>query len=67
VRLKGRDGTRLDYVAARSAHFRIEEELYERAQQAADADRRSLSNWFALIVERALEEKPREPADQSAT
>lgn len=47
------------------AHFRIEEELLERARQAAKADRRSLSNWFALTVERALEEAARS-AEQPA-
>jgi hypothetical protein len=45
------------------AHFRLDQELYDQAKQAADADRRSLSNWFALIVERALEGKPHEPAE----
>jgi predicted HicB family RNase H-like nuclease len=38
----------------RWVHFRIAEELYERARAAATADRRSLSNWLALVVERAL-------------
>ena len=38
------------------AHFRIDEETLERAKLAAAADRRSLSNWFALTVERALAE-----------
>lgn len=50
---------------ARLAHFRISEELYERAQEAAKADRRTLSNWLAVLVERAVEdEKPDEPAGQ---
>jgi len=48
------------------AHFRLEEELLERARQAAEADRRSMSNWFAVIVERALEDKTRESAEQPA-
>ena len=39
-----------------TAHFRLSEKLLEQAQRAADADRRSLSNWLALVVERALEE-----------
>lgn len=46
------------------AHFRIDEDMYERARQAAEADRRSLSNWFTLTVERRLEEiaSEQEPA-----
>ena len=44
-----------------TAHFRISEELLEQAQRAAKADRRSLSNWLALAVERALEEPSCEP------
>lgn len=47
----------------RWAHFRIDEQLLERARQAAEADRRSLSNWFALTIERALKETP-ETAEQ---
>ena len=39
-----------------TAHFRISDELLDRAQRAAEADRRSLSNWLAVVVERALEE-----------
>lgn len=48
-------------MPTRWAHFRISEELYERARRAAEADRRSLSNWFALTVERALAEASPEP------
>lgn len=50
-------------MATKWAHFRISEETYERARRAAAADRRSLSNWFALTVERALDESAagREP------
>ena len=48
-------------MPTRWAHFRISEELYERARLEAEADRRSLSNWFALTVERALAEAGREP------
>ena len=43
-------------MTAKWAHFRISPELYERAQAAAAADRRSLSNWFALTIERRLDE-----------
>jgi predicted DNA-binding protein len=39
-----------------TAHFRLSGELMKRAQQAADDDRRTLSNWLALTVERALDE-----------
>jgi predicted HicB family RNase H-like nuclease len=48
-------------VATKWAHFRIDEETLERARLAAAADRRSLSNWFALTVERALTETAPEP------
>jgi len=45
-------------MAMRWLHFRVDEQLHERARQAAAADRRSLSNWLALTIEKALEEKP---------
>jgi len=45
-------------MAMRWLHFRVDEQLYERARQVAAADRRSLSNWVALIIERAVEDKP---------
>jgi predicted HicB family RNase H-like nuclease len=51
-------------VATTWAHFRISEELRDKAKKAAAADRRSLSNWFALTVERALEEAPEPQPDQ---
>ena len=57
MRLKVRECARVTYVP--TAHFRISEELLDQAQRAADADRRSLSNWLALTVERALKDKPR--------
>jgi hypothetical protein len=41
-------------VPTRWVHFRIDEKLYERMRTAAAADRRSLSNWLALVVEHAL-------------
>ena len=37
--------------------FQVEQELYERVHAAAEADRRSLSNWLAYTVERALDEQ----------
>jgi len=46
------------------AHFRLEQELLDRAKQAAEDDRRSLSNWFAVTVERALEDESRDAAEQ---
>ena len=52
MRLKVRECARVTYVP--TAHFRLSEELLDQAQRAADADRRSLSNWLALTVERAL-------------
>jgi hypothetical protein len=42
-------------MAMRWLHFRIDEQLHERARRVAAADRRSLSNWVALAVERAVE------------
>ncbi len=62
--LKVRERTRLAYVP--TAHFRISEELLEQAQRAAEADRRSLSNWLAVVVERALAEARAEPQQKGA-
>ena len=53
--MRGR--ARIRHMPTRWAHFRLREELYEQAQKVAEADRRSLSNWFALVVERALAEQ----------
>lgn len=44
----------------RWVHFRVDESVWERAKKAAEADRRSLSNWVALTVERALPAEPDE-------
>ena len=44
-------------MSKRKVGFWIEQELYERAQEAADADRRNLSNWLTLAVERTLDEQ----------
>jgi predicted HicB family RNase H-like nuclease len=45
-------------MSTRWLHFRIEEELHERVREAAEADRRSVSNWVAVACERALENDP---------
>ncbi len=45
----------------RSAHLHLSPEVYERAQKAAEADRRTLSNWLAVTIERVLEAESREP------
>ena len=37
--------------------FQIEEDIYQRAQAAAKADKRKLANWLAITIERALEDK----------
>jgi hypothetical protein len=42
-------------VTLRHVHLKLEQETYERARQAAEADRRSLANWLTVLVERALE------------
>ena len=42
-------------MPARWVHFRVDEQVYERMQQAAREDRRSLSNWVAVTCERALD------------
>ena len=44
-------------VSKKKVVFQIELELYERVVEAAEADRRSFSNWVALTVERALDEQ----------
>lgn len=41
-------------MAIRWCHFRITDELLEQAKAAAADDRRSLSNWLAITVEKAL-------------
>ena len=51
-------------MTIRHVHVKLEQELWERASQAAKADRRSLTNWIAVLVERALEDKSRDAADQ---
>jgi len=46
--------------------FQVEQEVYEQVQRAARADSRSLGNWLAVTVERAVEDKLRESAEQTA-
>ena len=58
--MKGCELTRIAHVP--TAHFRISEEHLEQARKAAEADRRTLSNWLGLVVERALEDKFRDTA-----
>jgi predicted transcriptional regulator len=53
-------------MGTRRVVFQLDQELYERVQEAADADRRSFSNWVAVTVERAVEDMSREPAEQTA-
>lgn len=52
------------YVRVRYVRIQLEETVYERARQAAEADRRSLANWLAVTVERALKEASPEPGEQ---
>jgi len=46
--------TSMTYVTTRYVRIGLEQAIYERARQAAEADRRSLANWLAVTVERAL-------------
>jgi hypothetical protein len=41
-------------MAVRKVTFSIEQDIIEQAQQAADADLRSLSNWLAVTIKRAV-------------
>jgi hypothetical protein len=53
-------------VNVRHVNLRLDEKTWERARQAAEADRRSLTNWITVLVEKAIEDKPCEPAGQPA-
>ena len=53
-----REGATFSHMPVRWVHFRVDEDLYRRMREAAAADHRSLSNWLALIVERALNADP---------
>jgi predicted CopG family antitoxin len=44
--------------------FQVEQEVYERVQRAAKAERRSMSNWLAIIIERAVESETAERGQQ---
>jgi hypothetical protein len=50
--------TKFDCVTLRHVNLRLDEETWERARQAAEADRRSLTNWITVLVEKAIEDKP---------
>lgn len=52
-------------MAMRWLHFRIDEQLHEQARQVAAADRRSLSNWVALVIERAVEQAERHETEKA--
>jgi len=43
-------------VTSNYVRIKLEPAIYDRAKQAADADRRSLANWLTVTVERALKE-----------
>jgi len=51
----------LTFVTTRSVRTQLEQTVYERARRAAKAERRSLANWLAITVERALAEAADEP------
>jgi secreted protein with Ig-like and vWFA domain len=53
-------------VTTRYVRIQLEQAVYERARQAAKDDRRSLSNWLAVTVERSLEDRPSDAAEQPA-
>ena len=54
-------------MAMRWLHFRLDEQLLERARQAAEDDRRSLSNWVGLTIERALADIPHDEPEPPVT
>jgi hypothetical protein len=45
-------------MPTRWVHLRVDEQIYDRMKAAAEADRRSLSNWVAVACERALVSSP---------
>jgi len=51
----------------RWAYVRMPRELPERAQTAAAADGRSLSDWLRRVVERALAPQDDPPTDEKTT
>lgn len=50
------------FVTTRYVRIGLEQAIYDRARQAAEGDRRSLANWIAVTVERALTEMPEQSA-----
>jgi predicted HicB family RNase H-like nuclease len=48
----------------RWVNVRVGDELYERIKAAADADRRSLSNWIAFACEEKLARTERERTER---
>jgi uncharacterized protein (DUF1778 family) len=53
-------------MPTRWVHFRVDEQIYDRIRAAADADRRSLSNWIAVACERALSDVEPKPDPEPA-
>lgn len=45
-------------MTIRNVHLKLDDETYERAKAAAVADRRSVSNWIACTIERAVRSGP---------
>jgi hypothetical protein len=56
VREVSAPSTSMTIVTTRYVRIGLEQAIYDRARQAAETDRRSLANWVAVTVERALEE-----------
>lgn len=52
-------------MTLRHVHLKLDQETYERAREAAAADRRSLANWLTVLVERALEDERKKAAATS--
>jgi hypothetical protein len=49
----------VDIRAVALVSFRVGEDLRERIRAAADADRRTMSNWIALACEEKLDRDER--------
>jgi hypothetical protein len=45
----------MTFVTIHNVHLKLEQDVWEQARQAAEADRRSLTNWIAVLIERALQ------------
>jgi hypothetical protein len=41
-------------MSLRHIHIKVEQEIWEQAREAAEADKRSLANWVTVLVHRAL-------------